>query len=117
MNLAPLRRGSFIRDVGPIEPIRHALLKIPHALVRKNAKLKTKSPRLGSGGGGIKTLGSSSADRLATSREFPQHSENFFWPRAQGISKRTNRFRTRQDARPRFAMRRGRTSAFFITDS
>jgi hypothetical protein len=25
------------------------------------------------------------------SREFPQNSENFFWPRAQGISKRTNR--------------------------
>ena len=25
---------------------------------------------------------------MATSREFPQNSENFFWPRAQGIFKR-----------------------------
>jgi hypothetical protein len=30
------------------------------------------------GGGGIKTPGSSSGDRAATSREFPQNSENFF---------------------------------------
>jgi hypothetical protein len=54
------------------------------AFVCKISKLKTKSPRRGLGrgllgGGGIKTLGSSSVDRSATSREFPQNSEKLFF--------------------------------------
>jgi hypothetical protein len=52
------------------------------AFARKISEIQTKSP-LGirsevPGEGVSKTLGSASRDRVATSREFPQNSENFF---------------------------------------